>query len=141
MHATGERVSHHAGLSFIEIVLALFLFVLTGSGILSSYLSCHHLSEHATNTMRAVSDLDDMMERIRATPFNTLQTNFPSGVANGLGNSYVGIVGGYTLDGEQIVVTYPSQTLVRLEILVTVNWTQRGRARTTQLSTVRTTST
>ena len=134
------RLGHRAGLSFIEIILGLFLFVLTSSGILSAYLSCHQLSEHSTSTMQAVSDLDDMMERIQATPFNTLQASFPAGVANGVGNSYADIVGGYTLAGEQIVVTYPSQTSVRLELLVTVNWTHRGRARTAQLSTVRTTS-
>ena len=89
--------------------------------------------------MKAVSDLDDIVECMRATPFNTVQATFPSGVANGGGvTSYLALVGGYTLLNEQITVTYPSQTPTRIEVLATLNWTERGRARTMQLSTVRT---
>ena len=123
----------------VEIVATLFICVMAGSAILGALLSTHQLSQHAGHTMKAVSDMDDMMERIRATSFNTVQTTFPAGVANGGGGTnYATLVGGYTLDGEQITVTYPSQTSTRIEVLVTLNWTERGRARTMQLSTVRT---
>ncbi len=128
-----------SGLTFVEIIIALFVFVVVGSASASAYLACHQLSEYATNTMRVTSDLDDMMERIRATPFSSLQAQFPAGLANGVANSYAAIVGGYTLENEQITVTYPSQSSVRLEMLVTVNWVHRGRTRSASLSTIRTT--
>ena len=127
------------GVTLIEILTALFVIVMAGSGILGAMLSSQQLSEHAGHTMKAVSDGDDLMERIRATSFETLQATFPAGLADGGGvTDYAALVGGYTLPGEQIVVTYPSQTASRIEILVTVNWTERGRARSTVLSTVRT---
>ena len=123
----------------VEIVATLFICVLVGSAVLGALLSTHQLSQHAGHTMKAVSDLDDMMERIRATSFNTVQTTFPAGVANGGdGTTYAALVGGYTLTDERITVTYPSQTPTRIEVLVTLNWTERGRARTIRLSTVRT---
>lgn len=130
---------HCRGVTLLEILTALFVIVMAGSGILGALLSSHQLSEHAGHTMKAVSDGDDLMERIRATSFQTLQATFPAGVANGGGvTDYAALVGGYTLTGEQIVVTYPSQTTSRIEVVVTVNWTERGRARSTVLSTVRT---
>ena len=48
------------------------------------------------------------------------------------------MVGGYTLNREQIVVTYPSQTSGRLEMLVTVSWLQQSRLRSESSSVVRT---
>ncbi len=129
------------GMTLVEILLALSIFVVASGGILGSYLASHWLSEHSTDTMRAVSDLEDVVERIHGTDFNDLPTAFPDGVPNGGGgNPYAAIVGGYALQDEQIVVTYPSQSVDRLEILVTVNWTSRGRVRTARLSTLRTES-
>ncbi len=124
--------------TFVEIVITLVVLLIAGSGILGSYLSSHQLSEHASDTMEAVNHLEDVMERIRASPFTTLQTLFPNGLINGpVGNNYATIVGGYSLDGEQIVVTYPNQAPGRMEVVATLNWTYRGRARTTRLSTLK----
>lgn len=127
-------------MTLIELLLAAVMFVIAGLGILGATLQSQRLLEHSTSTMRAVNDVEDLMEHIRATPFAEVQTRFPAGVPNGgAASDYAAVVGGYTLDGEQIVVTYPSQTTGRLEILVTVNWLHRQRARSTSLSTVRTT--
>ncbi len=129
------------GATFTEILLAIIVFLVASAGITGAYLACHQLSEHATNTMRAVSDLDDIVERIYATPFANVQAVFPAGVPNGgVANPYAASVGGYTLADEQITVTYPAQATGRLEVLVTLNWTHRGRVRTTQVSTIRTKS-
>ena len=134
-------VGNSRGMTLIEILLALIIFVVASGGILGSYLASHWLSEHSTDTMRAVSDLEDLVERIYATDFGDLQTAFPAGIPNGGGGDpYRAIVGGYSLQDEQITVTYPSRTVDRMEILVTVNWTSRGRARTARLSTLRTES-
>jgi len=122
-------------------MLVLLIFVIVGSGVVGSYLSIHILSQHGQETMVAMEDLTDMMERIHATPFASLLTGFPSGVANGPGaNNYATIVGGYTLPGESLTVTYPSQSGTRLEILVALSWTSLGRARTLAVSTVKTSS-
>lgn len=133
-----QRVDRR-GFTYLEVLLALAIFVIASAGVLGSYLAMHQVSEHATSALAATNHLGDMLEEIYATDFNDLQTAFPPAVADGpVMNPYGPIVGGYTLDDERIVVTYPAQADDRLEIVVTVNWTYRNRARTTQFSTIRT---
>ena len=135
------RGSRRGGFSLVELLLVLFVFVIVGSGVLGSYLSIHLLSQHARETMVAMEDLKDILERIQATPFASLLTNFPNGVANGpVANNYATIVGNYTLPGQSLTVTYPSQSATRVEILVAVSWTSQGRARTVSASTAKTSS-
>ena len=137
--ANQPNTRHEQGMMLLELLTAVFIFVIAGSGIVGASISSHRLSQAAGHTMKAVSDLDDIAEGLRATPFNTVQGTFPSGVANGGGvTNYSALVGGYTLTNEQITVTYPSQSATRIEALITLNWTEQGRARTMQLSTVRT---
>ena len=137
------RVSrgHQGGFTFVELLLVVFVLVAAGTGIFGSFLSTHLLTQYARDTMIAMDDLRDMMERIHATPFASLPTDFPAGDADGpAGNPYPAIVGNgtYVLSSEQITVTYPSQTASRREILVTVNWQSHGRQRAAALSTIRT---
>lgn len=136
-HPQGTRPER--GQTILEIITAIFVFMLAGSAILGASISSHQLSQSAGHTMEAVSDLNDLMECIRATPFVILQATFPDGVANGGGvTNYATLIGSYTLQNEQMTVTYPSQTPIRVEVLATINWTEQGRARSLQLSTVRT---
>lgn len=134
------------GFTFVELLLVIFVLVAAAAGIVGSYLSSHYLSQYGRETMIANDDLRDMMERINATPFSALQTNFPSGTVNGPGgNPYERIVdsvvnGVFPLPGEQITVTYPSQSATRLEVLVTVTWTHRGGQRTASIVGLRTNS-
>ena len=132
------RQASHRGITMVEIVIALVLFLGAGGGIVAAHVYSHRLSDDATNAMRAVNDLDDLMECVQATPFANLPAAFPDGVVDGTGNVYEAMVGGYTLNGEQIVVTYPSQASGRLEMLVTVSWLQQGRLRSQRSSVVRT---
>ena len=134
-----EAWGHQQGLTLVELLLAVFIFVAAGAGLLEAYLSTNLLTQVAKETMVANDDLRDLTEHLQATPFNLLLTRFPSGAVNGpANNNYAGIVGGYTLKNQQIVVTYPAQSASRLEVLVTLTWTSRGVARTQALSTVRT---
>ena len=127
------------GLTLIEILVALLILVVAGGGIVGAHLSSNQMLEYSLHTMKAVDDLEDLVERIRSTPYNLVTARFPSGAADGGGaTDYAGLVGGYTLDNEQITVTYPSLQPGRMEILVTVTWTSRQRARTARLSTIRT---
>jgi len=129
------------GFTFVELLLVIFILVAAGSGILGSFLSTHLLTQYARDSMIAVDDLRDMMERIQSTPFTDLLTSFPANVADGpAANPYPSIVanGAYALSNQQITVTYPAMTPTRREILVTVSWRTRGRQRAAALSTVRT---
>ncbi len=139
MGVTRQANQPRAGLTLVELLMALGIFALAGGGIVGAYLFSHQLVESGTERIRATDDLEDIMERIRATPFAALATRFPAGAVDGGGvTDYAALVGGYTLDDQQITVTYPTQAAGRLEVLVTLTWTSRGRMRTASLSTVRT---
>ena len=135
----GKGQPSNAGMFLVELLVAIFVLVAAGSGILGCYLSTNYLSEEAAQTLKASEDLKDLMERIQATPFNTVLTLFPDGIADGGGvSNYQTIVGNYSLPSEQITVTYPTQEKDRLEVLVSVAWTQRGRQRSLASSTLKT---
>lgn len=128
------------GFTFVELLLVVFVLITAGAGLVGSYFSTLYLSHYAKEVMMATDDLRDMMERINATPFSALAANFPSGVANGTGNSYPGIVGAYALQNESITVTYPAVSGTKREVLVTVTWTSRGATRSSAIAGLRTSS-
>lgn len=132
------RLANRRGSSLVEILLALVLFVIAGLGIVGSYIAMNDFSDYATKSMRAVSDLQAVTEHIQSTPFQNVTTVFPASVADGgVGKPYASLIGGYGLQGEQITVTYPSQTADRFEVTVTLSWTHRNRTLTKVFSTVR----
>ena len=133
-----SRLNSDQGLTMVELVIAIFVFSVAGMGVYSSYLSSSQLIQDSTNHMRAVEDLGDIMEQIQATSFDDLLATFPAGIADGGASDYEALIGGYTLEDEQITVTYPAQTTGRVEVLVTLTWVSRNRAYTRSLSTVRT---
>lgn len=122
----------------LELLAALFIFLLSLTGIIGASLSANDLSGHARSTMMAIDDLRDVMERINATAFADIPTDFPDGVADGGGvTDYAALAGGYSLPQEQMTVTYPVQDADRLEIVVTLQWVEQGRQRSLSLSTFR----
>ena len=128
------------GMTMVELLAAMAVLALAGGGVMSAHLYGHRQSEHSRNHGIAARHANSLMEDIQATAFAGLAARFPGGVANGpLGFPYAQTVGGYVLDSEQIIVTYPAIVPGRQELLVTVNWTERGSPRTLRLSTVRTT--
>ncbi|MBI3331243.1 MAG: prepilin-type N-terminal cleavage/methylation domain-containing protein [Candidatus Omnitrophica bacterium] len=129
-----------AGMTLVELLITIGVLVVAGVWLLSAYHSALHLTEVAQQTTVALNDLRDMMERIKATPFVQLQTNFPHNVANGPGGAqaYANVVGGYTLPAEQITVTHtPSVTADPRELSAQVTWTNRGRSYQRRITTVR----
>ena len=133
-----SRTTSKRGSSLIEILLALALFVIAGVGITGSYMAMHDFSDYATKSMRAVSDLQALVEHVQSTAFQNVATVFPAGVADGgAGKPYATLIGGYSLQNEQITVTYTSQTADRLEMTVTLSWAHRTRTLTKVFSTVR----
>lgn len=126
------------GATFVELLVAAVIFIVAILGIAGAYLSAQQLSDEARATITAMHDLQDMLERVHATPFNTIVTDFPAdAVDGGAGQPYAAIVGGYTLSNEQIVVQYPTIAMDRLELIVTLTWVQRNRTRAISLSTMR----
>ena len=133
-------MSRTDGMTMVEVLAAMAVVALVGGGMMSAHLYGHRQSEQSRNHGIAARHANSLMEDIQATSFAGLASRFPGGVANGpAGFSYAQTIGGYTLDGEQIIVTYPAIVPGRQELLVTVNWTEWGSPRTLRLSTVRTT--
>lgn len=134
---------HRLGFTLVEVVLAFAVLLVAGVWLLGSYRYALTLSEVSEQTTEAISDLKGMMERISNTPFNSLATDFPSGAVNGVvggtAEKYGGIIGGYSLPSEQVVVTHlPTTTADPRELTVQVRWTSGGRSYQKSFSTMRT---
>lgn len=132
-----------SGLTLVELLLAIVVMVVAGTWLLSAYHSSIHLNEVARQAAVALGDLNDIMERVKATPFTQLAAEFPDGAVNGIvgggPDRYGAVVGGYTLRNEQITVTHqPSPTADPREVVVRVTWTHRNRTYQRRLSTMRT---
>lgn len=138
MQKPAKPRSNCTGVTFVEILLALVLFVVCSIGIIGAHLAMSSLADFSTQNMRATSDILAIVEHIQATPFASITANFPAGITNGgAANPYGALVGGYTLADERITVTYPAQAANRLEMLITLNWTHKSRARSAVISTIR----
>ena len=126
-------------MTLVELLLAAVVFLLAVGGIMLGFLASGALADSARQQMVASEDIKEMMERIHAAPFNNLAADFPNGTVNGPGgNPYNTLVGGYTLTGQSITVTSPNPAADPREIIVTVNWTDRTRARGLSATTMRT---
>ncbi len=133
-------IRNHKGMTLAEIVVVGFVFVIVIGPLLTSISSLLYLMDMAKCQSTAVVDLNSIMERIKATPFNNMMISFPDAVVDGPGgNSYPAIIGEYLLQNEHITVTYPDINADPLEIQVTANWDDKnGRPYTTSMSTFKT---
>ncbi len=128
-------MGHHIrGMTLVELLIAITVAVIAGVGLLVAYHSILHLTEVSQQSVVALNDLKDMMERIKTTPFSQLTATYP----NGLVGAYSPIVGGYTLPNQQITVTHqPNTNADPRELIVQVTWTNRNRNYQRSLSTMR----
>lgn len=137
-----SRIAASRGVTLVELLLAIVIFAIAGVGLLSSYHWALQLMEVGQQSSVATNDLKDIMERIKATPFTRLNTDFPHGVANGPAGqfTYTNVVGGaYTLPGEQITVTHsPNTAADPRELIVQLTWTSAGRTYQRSVRTLRT---
>lgn len=126
-----------AGVSLVEILIAIAIIVFATAGIMDFYLAVLTLSGINNEEAVAITHSANIMEAVRSTPFSNITVNFPNGVNDGTGgNNYSTIIGGYLLAGEHIVVSYVNPGSDPLEINVSVNWQdKRGTARTRNLVT------
>ena len=128
------------GMTLIEVLIAALIFSVALGVLLSSIGAIVDLLDIAQDSSQATSDLKNMMERIRATPFDAITTKFTNGATDGpVSNLYTTIVGGYNLRNEHFTVSYANPNTDPLEILVTATWQdKKGRSFNTTMSTFRT---
>lgn len=128
------------GTTLIEILVATLVFTVALGALLSAITASLYLVDLSREQAIAVSDLRNIMERIRATAFNNIVVQFPDADVDGpAGNSYSSIVGGYRLNNQSMTVTYPDVNSDPLEIRVRLAWQdKRGRAQSVAASTFRT---
>ena len=131
------------GVSLIETLLAFTVVIVAGISLMVAYQSAIHLTEVSQQSNLALNDLRAMMERIKTTPFTALNANFPTGAVNGIVGAgpdlYTGVVGGYGLGTEQITVTHtPNTAADPRELVVQVQWINRGRTYQRRATTMRT---
>ncbi len=134
------NIKSKTGTTLIEILFATLAFTLALSGLMSSVLTIVSLIDTAQETTVATSNLKNMMEKIRVTPFANIASNFPNAQIDGpVGNPYSAIVGGYTLNNEHFVANYANPNVNPLEIGIRVNWLDKqGRLRNMSMSTFKT---
>lgn len=134
------RVKNKRATTLFEILTASLIFGLTIVALLGSFNGLTALLDLAKEQTIATADLRNMLERIRATPFDFIVTRFPDATPDGPGfNPYTAIVGGYRLNNEHLTVSYSNATSDPKEILVTVNWLDKsGRSKNCSVSTFRT---
>lgn len=103
--------------------MATIIFTIALGALLSSLIAIVFLVDITKEQTVAVNDLINVMERIRATPFENLLALFPDGVTDGpAANPYDDILGNYTLKGEHVVARYVNAAADPLEIKLTLSW-------------------
>ncbi len=133
------KLRDETGLTLVEALVAIAILAFAVTGIIQFYLSSVAVSEINQEETMALSHLVNMAEAVKCTPFSNITSDFPDGVADGTGNSYAGIVGGYGLTEECIVVSYDDPDSDPLEIIISASWQdKRGRSRIRHLVTKRT---
>jgi Tfp pilus assembly protein PilV len=131
------KVRNDNGLSLVEILIATLVFSIALAAVVSSIAAIVDVIDDAKDTTVATADLRNMLEKMRATPFDSLVALFPHGAADGpMPNPYTTIVGGYTLANEHITVTYANPDVEPLEIHTLLTWqSKKGRAHNSSIAT------
>lgn len=131
---SGKKLTKN-GFTLLELMIGVAVLIIALVGLIAAYIGCFSLNENARNLTIAVNDAQCVMEEIRDIniPTNIIAQDWTSWAATDPPSG-----GGCNrLDNETIIVTYPSGTgAIPLEILVTVNWTERGRQKSTRLATL-----
>jgi len=132
--------AHKKGTTLVEVMVATLIFVVALGALLSSITELLCLVDLSKEQTIAVTDLRNMMEKIRATAFADMQAQFPDAVVDDSSTGrYLAILGDYRLSNEQVTVTYANISSDPLEIKASVNWLdKRRRARKVSISTFKT---
>lgn len=123
------------GFTLIELMIGVGILVIAIAGLLGVFTACFGLNESAGNLTIAISHARCVIEEVRDRNIPSIITGIDW--ATWAQSDPPGGGGCNNLNGESVQVSYPSGAGANpLEILVTVNWTEKGRARNAQLATL-----
>ncbi len=124
-----------SGFTLMELMFAAAVLAIVLGGLLGVFVSNFRLIESGRNLTVASNHAQCVMEEIR-------NINLPATITAQDWTAWAqadppGGGGCNTLNEESIQVSYPSgEEADPLEIVITVNWTEKGRARSVQLVTL-----
>ena len=126
--------SRHRGMTLIEVVIAMFVLVTVFAAALTAIIQAKSLAVSAKNRIRATAILNMRMEEMRAMPFATLKTKlgtstFLNGTENSAELTDTATSYSYSWTREEISATATSEGTDLLCVVITVQWTERGRAK------------
>ncbi len=122
-----------SGFTLIEVMIAMVVFVITVLAMLGVYLSVSISRESSRNMTQAMSDARVALEAMRDTStagLPAVTATYPQGT------NLASTFGLTSLNSESVTPTYVNQAADPLNVTVTVNWTDRGRARTASVNTL-----
>ena len=125
------------GFTLVEYMLSVFVAVLILGGAVVSLLYLTLMTSSSKKEALVAQDVQLVMERLSATPFTNLNTQFPNNQA--LSSNFVSnVLGGYKVSGESILVSYPNGTTANpREAVVIGSWPERGVSQTLSMRTMR----
>ncbi len=129
-HKPHKLNKRQLGFTLIELICAVAILVTALVGLLSSYSGCFNLVQSSANTSIALNEAQRIMEdaRKRNLRANIVNENWPAWIVN---------QGCNCLNSETINVSYPDGAGTNpLQILVRVDWIEKGRSRNVQLVTL-----
>ncbi|MBN1587559.1 MAG: prepilin-type N-terminal cleavage/methylation domain-containing protein [Candidatus Omnitrophica bacterium] len=140
-----KALKNNRGVTLFEVLVSSFILTIALGGLIASIGHSLYLIDVSGEQTTASEHLHDMVEQIRAEPWDQMGTTFPESVTNGDGNEYAGVVGELVLGNEQIWVRYPASTDLDgdadpdlVEVEVTLQWQdKRGHPHVASLTTFR----
>jgi len=115
--------------TLMELMISVVILLLVLGSLLFGFTSCVILNEQNSNLATAINDAQFVLEDLKSKPFSEalLYTDFDiPGEAVSLVPAYIEVI--------NVAINNIGVNLV--QAVVTVNWIERGRIRSAQLSTV-----
>lgn len=127
--------ANRSGFTLMELMAAAVILALALAGLLGAFVGNFNLIGLARNLTIATNHARSVMEEIR-------ERNIPSFITTEDWTGWAqqdapGGGGCNTLNNENVQVSFPSGVGANpLQVLITVNWTEKGRPRNTQFVTL-----
>lgn len=122
---TFRKRSSLTGFTLVELMIATAILVVVIVGLLSVFIHSIFLNESNGNLVTAINDAQYVLEQIKSLPYGNI-TNFTADFDSDQFSNL-----------ENETVTFPDDDVgaTIANITVSVNWTERQRSRSVQLST------
>lgn len=116
------------GLTLVELLIVSLVLVVTIGALLVVFVNALNQIVLAKEISIATDDLRDILEKIKATPFANIVTQYPDGSLIA-----ASVIGGFILPNESISISYPRGTNADpLEVNATVTWLSKDKRVRTQ---------